>query len=53
MERVPLEKRKRGRPRTTWEIGIWKMISERNLTEEKWNNKQELAIRIRQQCMIF
>jgi len=40
MEWIPPGKR-RGSPRTTWEMRIRKMISERNLAEEQWNNRRE------------
>jgi hypothetical protein len=53
MEWISLGKRKKGRSRTTEEMGIWKAISERNLAKEQWNNRREWQLGIRQQRRTF
>jgi len=37
MEWVSVGKQRRGRPKTTWEMGIRGTISEKDLAEELWN----------------
>jgi len=53
MEWISLEKRKKGRPRTIWEMKIGRAISERNLAKEQWNNRQEWQLGIEQQRGTF
>lgn len=37
---IPLDRRRRGRPKCTWEQGIQKAMSERNLHPADWNDKR-------------
>jgi len=40
MEWIPLERRKRGRPRKTW-IGVQAAMTTRNLEPDQWRNREE------------
>ena len=40
MEWIPLERRKRGRPRKTWMEGVQAAIT-RNLEPDQWRNREE------------
>lgn len=40
LEWTPMEKRKRGRPPRTWLQGVTKAMSERNLVDNDWQDKQ-------------
>ena len=40
-EWVPLERRKRGRPRKTWMEGVQAAMTTRNLETEQWRNREE------------
>jgi hypothetical protein len=37
----PLGKRKRGRPKLTWMEGIRRLMGEKGLVEEDWNDRDE------------
>ena len=39
MEWVPLEKRKRGRPRKTWMEGLQAAMTTRNLETDQWRKR--------------
>ena len=39
MEWVPLERRKRGRPRKTWMEGVQAAMTTRNLETDQWRNR--------------
>ena len=41
MEWVPLERRKRGRPRKTWMEGVQAAMTTRNLETDQWRNREE------------
>ena len=41
MEWVPLERRKRGRPRKTWMEGVQATMTTRNLETDQWRNREE------------
>ena len=41
MEWVPLERRKRGRPRKTWIEGVQAATTTRNLETDQWRNREE------------
>ena len=41
MEWVPLERRKRGRPRKTWMEGVQAAMTNRNLETDQWRNREE------------
>ena len=41
MERVPLERRKSGRPRKTWMEGVQAAMTTRNLETDQWRNREE------------
>jgi len=41
MEWIPLERRKRGRPRETWIEGVQEELTTRNLEPDEWRNKEE------------
>ena len=41
MEWVPLERRKRGRPRKTWMKGVKAAMTTRNLETDQWRNREE------------
>ena len=47
MEWVPLEKRKRGRPRKTWMEGLQAAMTTRNLETDQWR-KRGMAFGFRQ-----
>ena len=51
MEWVPLERRKRGRPRKTWMEGIQAAMTTRNIETDQWRNREEwrlVSVRRRQ-----
>jgi len=50
---IPVGKRRRGRPKIIWEMGIRRVISEKNLAEEQWNNRREWQLGIAQRRKIF
>lgn len=39
MNWTPIDRRKHGRPKYTWNQGIRKAISERNLQSRNWNDR--------------
>jgi hypothetical protein len=41
MERIPEERRKRGRPRKTWMEGVQAAMATRNLEPDQWRNREE------------
>jgi hypothetical protein len=41
MEWIPLERRKRGRPRKTWMEGVKAAMATRNLEPDQWRNREE------------
>ena len=41
MKWVPLERRKRGRPRKTWMEGVQAAMTTRNLETDRWRNREE------------
>ena len=41
MEWIPLERRKRGRPRKTWMEGVQAAMTARNLEPDQWRNREE------------
>ena len=41
MEWVPLERRKRGRPRKTWIERVQAAMTTRNLETDQWRNREE------------
>ena len=41
MEWIPLERRKRGRPRKTWMEGVQTAMTTRNLEPDQWRNREE------------
>ena len=41
MEWVPLERRKRGRPRKMWMEGLQAAMTTRNLETNQWRNREE------------
>jgi hypothetical protein len=41
MEWIPLERRKRGRPRKTWMEGVKAAMKTRNLEPDQWRNREE------------
>jgi len=43
MEWIPLERRKRGRPRETW-IGVQADMKTRNLEPNQWRNREEWCL---------
>ena len=45
MEWVPLERRKRGRPRKTWMEGVQAAMTSRNLETDHWRNREEFGFR--------
>ena len=53
MEWVPLERRKRGRPRKTWMEGVQAAMTTRNLETDQWRNREEwrLVSRRRRQLL--
>ena len=40
-ERIPLERRKRGRPRKTWVEEVQAAMTARNLETDQWRNREE------------
>ena len=40
MEWIPGERRKRGRPRKTWMVGVQAAITRRNLDTDQWRNRE-------------
>jgi hypothetical protein len=44
MEWIPLEKRKRGRPRKTWIEGVQAAMATRNLKPDQWRNREEWCL---------
>lgn len=50
---IPAEKRRRGRPKKSWIEGIKKAMSERNLAEGQWDNRQEWKSGIGQRRKTF
>ena len=47
MEWVPLERRKRGRPRKTWMEGVQAAMTTRNLETDQWRNREEWRLVLR------
>ena len=41
MEWIPLERRKRGRPRNTWMEGVQEAMTTRNLQPDQWRNREK------------
>jgi hypothetical protein len=41
MERIPLERRKRGCPRKTWMEGVKAAMKTRNLEPDQWRNREK------------
>jgi len=41
MEWIPLERRKRGRPRKTWMEAVQAAMTTRNLEPDQWRNREE------------
>jgi hypothetical protein len=41
MEWIPLERRKRGRPRKTWMEGVQAAMTTRNFEPDQWRNREE------------
>jgi hypothetical protein len=41
MERIPEERRKRGRPRKTWMEGVQATMTTRNLEPDQWRNRED------------
>ena len=41
MDWIPLERRKRGRPRKTWMEGVQAAMTTRNLETDQWGNREE------------
>ena len=41
MEWIPLERRKRGRPRKTWMEGVQAAMTTRNLEPDQWGNREQ------------
>jgi hypothetical protein len=41
MEWIPVERRKRGRPRKTWMEGVQAAATARNLEQDQWRNREE------------
>ena len=41
MERIPQERRKRGRPRKTWMEGVQAAMTTRNLKPDQWRNREK------------
>ena len=41
MEWVPLDRRKRGRPRKTWMEGVQAAMTTRNIETDQWRNREE------------
>ena len=41
MELIPLERRKRGRPRKTWIEGVQAAMTTINLEADQWRNREE------------
>jgi hypothetical protein len=41
MEWIPLERRKRGRPRKTWMEGVQAAMTIRNLEPDQWRHREE------------
>ena len=41
MEWVPLERRRRGRPRKMWMEGVQAAVTTRNLETDQWKNREE------------
>ena len=44
MEWIPLERRKRGRPRKTWMEGVQAAMTTRNLEPDQWRNRGECRL---------
>ena len=44
MDRIPWERRKRGRPRKTWMEGVQAAITTRNLEPDQWRNREECRL---------
>jgi len=44
MEWIPMERRKRGRPRKTWMEGVQAAMTTRNLEPDQWRNREELRL---------
>jgi hypothetical protein len=44
MEWVPLERRKRERPRKTWREGVQAAMTARNVEPDLWRNREELRL---------
>jgi hypothetical protein len=45
MEWIPLERRKRGRPRKTWMAGVQAAMTSINLEPDQWRNREEWRLR--------
>jgi len=41
MEWTSVGRRRRGKPKTISEMGIWRVLSEKDLAEQQWNNRLE------------
>ena len=50
---IPPGKRKRGRPKKTWMEGIRRSMSEKNLTEDQWENRTGWKLGIGQRRRTF
>ena len=44
MDWIPLERRKRGRPRETWMEGVQAAMTTRNLETDHWRNREEWCL---------
>jgi hypothetical protein len=44
MEWIPLERRKRGRPRETWIEEVQGAMTKRNLKPDQWKNRDEWGL---------
>ena len=44
MEWIPLERRKRGRPRKMWMKGVQAAMTTRNFEADQWRNREERGL---------
>jgi hypothetical protein len=49
----PEERRKQGRPRRTWEDGIYTAMSERDLRMDEWNNRRQWNMEVGRRRQTF
>lgn len=53
MQWIPQHRRKRGRPKKTWNEGVTRAMSARNLSEGQWNDRKTWKLGIGQRRKTF